>query len=129
MFKLLAELDANGYAVIVAAVGVVIVQVYGMYLSNERAKDLKKDVAEVKHLTNSLSDKRADAATEAGITTGKLQERDRADLESKNIAVGAAAGIPTRELPIGTVVQTPTPVEIVNSPSDPVPVVDAKKKV
>lgn len=109
----------------------------GQIVSYFRDKNMQAKVEEVKHIANSLSDKRSEAAKDAGITQGKLQERDRAELAQQNQAIGAA-GVPLASsppsglpgLPVGgTVVvnQPPLQVEVVNAPSDPVPTTAIKK--
>lgn len=108
---MLAVLDANGYVVVIGAVGIIAVQLYTMYLKHlsdsaklkrdeyiadkliENTKlttELAKGIEEIHKTTNSMKDELVKVTSEEGLARGGMEERARADAREV-VAVAALA--------------------------------------
>ncbi len=86
MTEVFAIMDANGWSIVIGALGIVVAQVVGMILSYLRDRDkmlqlkeVKEDIKVIEKATNSLTDRLVKSTGEASFAAGADAERTRAD--------------------------------------------------
>lgn len=81
---LLAETNSGvNWEVIISAVGVILVQLYSMYLSHLRSQVVIEKVEEIHKATNSMKDQLVEVTKDAATLQGGVDERARADAKAE----------------------------------------------
>ena len=72
-----ADIDANGWAVIISAIGIVVIQVVSRIISHLEHKTTITKVEEIHEATNSMKDALVEATKKEAFARGEQSQRDK----------------------------------------------------